>query len=152
MAAVLFPDPAFPVELDKSLSADLLRWCREGSLSKLRDAFYYEANILSYFSAKTLKGNTLLHEAVEAAQPDVIQLLIQHGVPPDVKGKNGVTPLLLAASKGHVQCVYSLLMGGADVFAEDDFAHNAIYKAERSRQKRDAILRLLRSKGKLLTD
>lgn len=132
--------------IDKYIFAELCRWCREGNLEKLRDALYYEEGILNYFTVRTTKGNTLLHEAVDGDQPDVIQLLVSQGVSPDVRGKNNQTPLHLAAAKGHVLCLQVLLEGGADLTAEDDVGHTALSKAERSKR-RDEILRLLRSKG-----
>jgi ankyrin repeat protein len=132
--------------IDRGLFADLFRWCKEGNLSRLQDVLFFDENIFNYFTVKTGKGNTLLHEAVDSDQPDVIQLLLQHGVSPDPKGKNNQTPLLLAASKGHVLCVQALLIGDADLMAVDDLGNTAFMKAERTK-KRDAVLRLLRSKG-----
>lgn len=132
--------------IDKYIFAELYRWCKEGNLERLRDALYYEEGILNYFTVRSTKGNTLLHEAVDGDQPDVIQLLLSQGVSPDVRGKNNQTPLHLAAAKGHVLCVQALLEGGADLTAEDDVGHTALGKAERSKR-RDAVLRLLRSKG-----
>lgn len=141
--------PAPPIDggVDRVLFAELHRWCREGRLDGILDAIYYEDGALQCFSVKTIKGGqTLLHEAVDADQPDVVQLLLLHGVSPDLRGKNSQTPLHLAASKGYVLCVQVLLEGGANVTLTDDLGHTALSKAERSK-KRDAVLHLLRSKG-----
>ena len=136
-------DPA----IDRGLFADLLRCCREGHLEELRHVLSYEKNILKYFEIKNLRGQTLLHEAVEADQPDVVQKLLLYGVSPDMKAKGGVTPLHLAVSKCHVDCVVALLENGSDITVKDDIGHDALSKAEVRGKKREAVLKLLRSKG-----
>lgn len=137
-------------DIDRTLFADLYRICREGQLNELRNALYYEKNIVDYFTIRTApKGYTLVHEAVEADQPDVVQMLLLHGVPPNERGKGGVTPLHLACSKSHVGCVKALLENGADLTLRDDIGHDALAKAEvRNSKKREAVMKLLRSKGK----
>lgn len=138
-------DPA----IDRGLFADLYRFCHEGLLGELSYALKYEKNILQYFEIKNLRGQTLLHEAVEADQPDVVQKLLLYGVPPDMKAKAGVTPLHLAVSKCHVGCVTALLENGADITVKDDIGQDALNKAEARGRKREAVLKLLRSKGKM---
>ena len=133
-------------DIDKTLLAELCRLCREGNLEELRNALYYEKNVLNYFLIRLQRGNTLLHEAVECDKADTVQLLLLHSVSPNIRAKGGTTPLQLAASKGHVDCVKALLEGGADISLKDDIGHDALTKAERSK-KREAVLRLLRSKG-----
>ena len=144
MAALLVE---LPSGLDRNVFADLHRWCKEGNLDNLKDFLYYEPeSAKQYFKVKTSKGHTLMHEAVESDQPDVIQLLLQNGISSELKGKNNQTPLHLASSKGNILCVQALLEGGADLSAEDDMGNTALSKAERSKR-RDAVQRLLRSKG-----
>lgn len=134
--------------IDSKLFADLCRLCKEGNLSELREIFYYEKKILDYFSVRNLRGFTVLHEAVEADQPDVVQLLLLHGVSPDLRAKGGVTPLHLACSKSLVGCAKALLENGADLTLRDDQGNDAQTKAEvRSSKKREAVMKLLRSKG-----
>lgn len=145
MAALLPAD--VPAGLDKGVFAELHKWCKEGHIDNLKDFLYYEPDSAKrYFSLKTSKGHTLMHEAVEGDQPDVIQLLLQNGISPEQKGKNSQTPLHLAAAKGNILCVQALLEGGADLGAEDELGNTALSKAERSKR-RDAVQRLLRSKG-----
>ena len=133
--------------IDRAIFAEVSKWCREGKIDQIRNFLYYEPEASTYFSVKTTRGTTLVHEAVEADQADVLQVLLLHGVvSPDLRGKNNNTPLHVAASKGHVWCVQVLLEAGADLSLIDDLGHNVILKAERSK-KRDLILRLLKSKG-----
>ncbi len=133
-------------DIDKNLFAELYRYCREGCLDELRHALYYEKDVLNYFLIRTLRGNTLLHETVEADQPDVLQLLLLHGVSPNLRARGGLTPLHVAASKGYVGCVRALLENGADMTLQDDLGSDALQKAERSKRK-DLVQRLLWSKG-----
>ena len=133
--------------IDRAVFADVQKWCREGKIDQLGTFLYFDPDALNYFTVKTTRGSTLLHEAVEADQADVVQLLLLHGLSPDPKGKNGNTPLHIAASKGYVLCVGALLDGGADLSLTDDIGNNVLVKADRSKR-RDAVLRLLRSKGK----
>lgn len=51
--------------------------------------------------------------------------------------------------KGYVNCVRMLLEADADIRLEDDLGFTVFHKAERSKR-REAVLRLLRSKGKIL--
>ena len=127
---------------------DLTRFCREGLYAELRYALYYEKDVSTLITGRTWRGNTLLHEAVECDQPDIVQLLLLHGLKPNFRAKGGATPLHIAAAKGYVGCVKALLENDADVTARDDGGQDAFTKAERSKKK-DVVLRLLASKGEL---
>lgn len=110
----------------------------------MKEALYCSKEVFNY---RTAKRNTLLHEAVDADQPDVIQLLLLHGLTPDVPARGGLTPLHMATTKGLVGCVRALLENGADITIKDDLGQDAIAKAELRSKKREAVLKLLRSKG-----
>ena len=128
--------------------AELYHMCRKGQFQLLKDALHYDRDTLIYFTVRTLRGCTLLHEAVDADQPDVVQLLILHGVNPDALARGGLTPLHIATSKCQVGCVRALIENGADITVRDDLGQDAIAKAELRSKKCEAVLKLLRSKGK----
>ena len=136
-------------DIDRNRFADLHRICREGQLQQLKNALYYERDVMNYFTIRSLKGATLLHEAVDADQPDIVQLLLLRGVNPDVRARGGLTSLHIAVSKCQVGCVRALIENGADITIRDDLGQDAIAKAELRSKKREAVLKLLRSKGKL---
>lgn len=135
-------------EVDKYQFARLYRLCRDNMLNELREAIHFEENVHECLTAVNLRGYTLLHEAVEADNCDIVQLMLQHGVPPDLAGKNKQTPLHLAASKGFDNCAKALIGGGANLLLKDDFGQDAMNKAERN--KRRGVIRLLRSRGIVL--
>ena len=135
------------LDIDKNRFADLWRMCREGQLDQLKETIQFDRDILTYFNLRTQKGVTLLHEAVDAEQPDVVQLLLLHGVSPDLRARGGLTPLHVAVSKCSVGCVRALIENGADISMRDESGQDAIAKAELRSKKREAVLKLLRSKG-----
>jgi ankyrin repeat protein len=60
-------------------------------------------------------ANTPLHAAVAGNQPELVDLLLQHGSDPNATDANGWTPLNLAAHAGSIELVQRLLAAGADV-------------------------------------
>ena len=121
---------------------------RNGHLNRLKEFLYYNKEILTYQPPPSF--TSVLHEAVEGDQPDVIQLLLLHGFNPDVRARRGLTPLHLAVIKCQVGCVRALIENGADISLRDDLGQDAIAKAELRSKKRYAVLKLLRSKGKII--
>ena len=77
-------------------------------------------------------------------------MLLLHGFNPDMQARGGLTPLHLAVSKCSVGCVRALVENGADLCIRDELGQDAIAKAELRSKKRKAVLRLLRSKGKMI--
>jgi ankyrin repeat protein/L-ascorbate metabolism protein UlaG (beta-lactamase superfamily) len=72
---------------------------------------------------KQERGVTLLHEACWRGKKDLIDLLINKGVPVDARTEDGVTPLQLACRAGNLEAVDALISKGADVNgrAQDGF-------------------------------
>ena len=91
-----------------------------------------------------------MHQAVDGNQPNVIQLILLYGFNPNVRSRGGLTPLHLAVIKGQVDCVRALIDNGADITVKDDQGQDAITKAELQSKKSEAVLKLLRSKGKFI--
>lgn len=58
--------------------------------------------------------------AAERGHEKSIAALLECGIVPDYRGKNGITPLMAAVSKGNFECVTMLIKSGADVNAKDD--------------------------------
>ena len=56
----------------------------------------------------------------------------------------------LAVIKGYVGCVHALIKNGADMSIRDERGQDAIAKAELRSKKHESILKLLRSKGKIM--
>ncbi len=133
---------------DNKILTDILRICREGQKEQLRAVMNYEKDVLKYFQLRTPKGYTPIHEAVDADQPDIVQMLVLYGVSPNIRARGGLTPLHLAASKVSEGCVRALVDNGADITLKDDLGQEAIHKAgQRSSRKRENVVKLLQSKG-----
>ena len=124
---------------------ELCHVCRSGQLDLLKEFIYFHREMLHYQHPP--KFTSILHEAVEGDQPDVIQLLLLHGFNPNVRARGDLTPLHLAVLKGHDGCVRALIENGADVTLKDDQGQDAAAKAEQHSKRRESILKLLRSKG-----
>ena len=71
--------------------------------------------------AKTNKGNTALHYAIDAGLYDNIKLLLENGSDPNVRNEEGETPLLLACrKKPNIDIIRALLVHGADPNKDDE--------------------------------
>lgn len=74
------------------------------------------------------KHNTPMHEAASGdwGNLSAISTLLQHGANPDPIGHDGMTPLMLAASRGEVECVRALLAANANPTQVDRLGKSAI--------------------------
>lgn len=63
------------------------------------------------------KGNSPLHTAAELDEPSMAQVLVEAGVPVDVRNQAGLTPLHFAACQGQRRVAEFLLDRGADINA-----------------------------------
>lgn len=87
-------------------------------------------------------ANTALHQAVMAGDADMTRLLLRASpnLDANVKGKNGMTPLCLAARSNKEDCARALVDGGADPRVENASGKSAVDIARTNRQA--AILKL----------
>jgi ankyrin repeat protein len=70
------------------------------------------ARVRDLSGLKYMRG-TLLHLAAEQNRPDIVPLLVQRGVSPNEPDNLNVTPLAVAAERGHLEVVKALLDAGA---------------------------------------
>lgn len=94
-----------------------------------------------------LYGYTRVHRAVVNCNPRKLEKILTET---DNDGLNstvhcGYTPLHLAASSGHEECVRILLEHGADITIEDDFGKTP--KKIASLSSKSTIVRLLHNEG-----
>lgn len=72
--------------------------------------------------ARTKLGNTALHHAVLAGRAEAAHALLASGLAnPGAAGKQGKTPLILAAALGHLDCLRELLQAKADPNTPDSY-------------------------------
>jgi len=73
-----------------------------------------------------------LHIAAANGRLEVLSMILDHGVPPDVVNRHKQTPLMLAAMHGKIDCVLRLLQAGANILMFDSVhgrscLHHAAY-------------------------
>ena len=71
--------------------------------------------------------------------------LIRSGANVNVRAKYGYTPLHIASRAGYRECLMVLLENSADITLQDNYG-----KTPRQSTSKSDIIRLLRSKGKIL--
>jgi ankyrin repeat protein len=72
---------------------------------------------------------TMLHEAVVMDRFDIFSFLLRQGADPNLRDRNGMTPLLKAAALGRTRIVYSLLEYGVNPNQRDPHGCSALNKA-----------------------
>lgn len=65
-------------------------------------------------------GRGFLHAAAEIGKDEIGEILIEHGFSPNEQDVKGVTPLMVAAQKGHVPMIKVLQEKGADPLIRDN--------------------------------
>ena len=97
-------------------------------------------------------GWTLLHaaampyshgegfESSDGANAEAVQALIRHGIPPDVTGPDGVTPLMLVAGGGELGAAEALPAAGADRNVMDAHGLGALDHARQSERRLREVL------------
>lgn len=117
--------PEQPIDV---LNEQLLLACENANIPMVRQLVRQGASADSVNKA----GETALHLAVNSGNLWMVNYLIEDLlVSVNSKDAFGRTPLHWAAQKGNVFMVESLIMGGADIDAEDDKGIKVITYAER---------------------
>lgn len=80
-------------------------------------------------SASGRPGVFVLHAFAEHGWPEGIHLLVEHGALVDTRGTGGITPIMLAAGRGHDSSVEALNALGANLDAVDDDGDSVLYYA-----------------------
>ncbi len=79
-------------------------------------------------------------ESSDGVNLSALAALIRLGVPPDVRGPNGVTSLMLVAESGELEAVDLLLAAGADQTLRDDDGLDALGHARRAADRLTEVL------------
>ena len=90
----------------------------QGDTQRLTSALLNPSINVNALYGDGFEGFTVLHEAAAHGHGDVIQVLLDHGVPVDVYDKNQFgcsTPLFYAAQSAQVDAARILLDAGADI-------------------------------------
>ncbi|NJK67828.1 MAG: hypothetical protein HC941_16015 [Microcoleus sp. SU_5_3] len=84
-------------------------------------------------NARDVEGNTPMHEAAfgDGCNLTALRTLLKHGAEPDLAAADEMTPLMLAASQGAIECVRTLLMAGANSTIADKQGMTAIDHAKK---------------------
>lgn len=131
------------VAAEDSMDDPLHTAVREGNIEGI------EAVLASGTSSLTVRdslGYTPLHRASDDGSPDVVRVLLKHGAGSgpatnsvgttqdvgasiDSRDHDAATPLMLAASGGHVECIKLLISAGASLTATDEVGLTCLHYA-----------------------
>ena len=94
-------------------------------------------------------GYKALHLAVYGSDisSEILSCLIGIGADVNARANNGVTPLMIAAEKGHINAVTSLVKCGANVHLQDKYGNTALHYAARFRDGLPEIVETLLNLG-----
>lgn len=91
--------------------------------------------------------NPALIQAAGNGHMNVVLFLLENGADVNVRGRDGLTPLMLASDAGHLEIVRVLLNNGADVNAVNSSGETALTYAIDPRDPHLEIVELLRQAG-----
>jgi ankyrin repeat protein len=105
----------------------------------------HKANISVDYSSPTAKKWPLLLESIQNGNLEVVKKLIDEGINVNLM-REGVTPLMVASSKGHTEIAEAILQAGVNINEKSDDGWTALHKAV-SDQEKTAIIDLLMQSG-----
>ena len=79
---------------------------------------------------------TALHIAAKSNQPEAAKILLDSGIPVDVRDAGNQTPLMVSASSDSLEMAEFLVQNGANVHAVADMGHTSLSIAEASNNHR----------------
>jgi uncharacterized protein len=94
-------------QLNIFLSQAAQKGCADLTIELLKDG--------ASVRARRREGDTALHHAVKATEPEVARILLQHGADIELRDLSGATPLFLAIEAGRAKTVALLIEHGANV-------------------------------------
>ena len=90
-------------------------------------------------------GETGLHIVVQRRDVLWVRFLLQRGADPNIRNKQGLTPLQVATTLGFIEGVEALIKGGADVNVGDQTGETPLIAAVH--QRNSELARVLLEKG-----
>jgi len=144
LAALLIGLTTLPAAAQFSESYTFLKAVRDGDGSKATDLLNRPGTTIVNTRDVTT-GQTALHIVVDQRNTTWLRFLLQKGANPNLRDKDGLTPLMLAASLRYVEGAQYLLEGGAKVDDDNSSGETPLIRAV---QLRDIeMVQLLLDKG-----
>ncbi|HUI45595.1 MAG TPA: ankyrin repeat domain-containing protein [Nitrospirota bacterium] len=103
-----------------------------------------KANRTTDYSSPMAKKWPLFLNALESGNVDDVKQIIEDGLNVNVL-RDGVTPLMIAASKGQTEIAEVILQAGVNINAKSDDGETALHKAAFDQEKTDVVQLLMES-------
>ncbi|XP_024879459.1 ankyrin repeat and death domain-containing protein 1A-like isoform X3 [Temnothorax curvispinosus] len=101
-----------------------------------------EDEVLNQKTARILKNDLLLHEAVMKNEADTVRKILKETVDVDSRNNYGRAPIHWAASKGNTEIIEMLIQAKCDIEARDKFGMRPLHMAAQLGH-RDAVKMLI---------
>ncbi|XP_029160561.1 ankyrin repeat and death domain-containing protein 1A-like isoform X4 [Nylanderia fulva] len=101
-----------------------------------------EDEVLNQKTARILKNDLLLHEAVIKNEPDTVRKVLKETVDVDSRNNYGRAPIHWAASRGNTEIIEMLIQAKCDIEARDKYGMRPLHMAAQHGH-RDAVKMLI---------